>query len=121
MQKEYMESFASASRDAFKPSLGFYNIATRVIEELTRNNMGLVNHFVANCTRQLQAVGTGRFENIIAAQSQLVSDNSNKLVGCAQQNLEIFRQASAEFSQLFDNSVKDAVKRPVQAGVKVEA
>jgi hypothetical protein len=117
MQKEFMENFASASKDAFKPSLSVYNLATRVCEELMRNNMGLINHFVANSMRQAQAVGSGKFDNIIAAHT----DNSNKLVNCAQQNFEIIRQATTELSQLFDSSAKDAIKKPMQANAKAEA
>lgn len=117
MQKEFMENLASASRDAFKPTLGIYNLTTRVCEELIRNNMGLINHIVANSMKQVQAVGAGKFENIITAHT----DNSNKLVSCAQQNLEVLRQATNELTQLFDNNVKDYVKKPAQTSAKVEA
>ncbi len=115
MQKEFMENFASASKDAFKPSLSVYNLATRACEELMRNNMGLINHIVANNMRQMQAIGTGKIDSIIAAQT----DNSNKLVNCAQQNFEIVRQATTELTQLFDSSVKDIIKKPMQAKAEV--
>ncbi len=117
MQKEFMDNLTSASRDAFKPSLSMYNLTTRVCEELIRNNMGLFNHVVANSMKQMQAVGTGKFDNIFAAHT----DNSNKLASCAQQNLEVLRQATNELTQLFDNNVKDFVKKPAHSNAKVEA
>ncbi len=122
MQKEYMENWASIGRDAVKPSLNYYNLATKVIEAISRNNLDLLNHCVSNSVRQFQTIGTGKFDNVIAA----VNDNNNKIVGCVQQNLEVLRQATNDFNKLFEEtlqySVKDMVKKPMQtAGVKVEA
>ncbi len=123
MQKDYMENWASMSRDAVRPSMNYYNLATKVIETITRNNLDLLNHCVANCVKQFQTIGTGKFENVITA----VTDNNNKVVGCVQQNLEVLRQATNDFNRLFEEtlqySVKDVMKKPVvpPVGSKVEA
>lgn len=122
MHRDYMENWASMSKDAVKPGLNFYNLTTRVLESITRNNLDLLNHCIANSVKQIQTMGTGRFENVIAA----VTDNNNKVVGCVQQNLEVLRQATNDMNKLIEetlqHSVKDIIKKPVSpVGSKVEA
>lgn len=122
MQKDYMDNWASMSRDAVKPSLNFYNLTTKVIESITRNNLDLLNHCIANGVKQFQTIGTGKFENVITA----VTDNNNKVVGCVQQNLEVLRQATNDMNKLIEEtlqySVKDMIRKPVSpVASKVEA
>lgn len=119
MQKEFMDQLSSMGKDASKPSLGMYNLVTKVLETLTRNNLDLMNQCLSNSVKQLQAVGTHRkLEDIVAAQTQLATETSAKMMSCAQHNLETLRQASNEFSKLIEESIhasvaaKEGVKKP---------
>lgn len=112
MQKEFMEHMSSMGKDAVKPSLHMYNLMTKMLETLTRNNLDLMNQCLSNSVKHLQAVGTHRkLEDVVAAQTQLATETSAKVMSCAQQNLETLRQASTEFSKLLEESLHSAVSK----------
>lgn len=107
MQKEFFAQWNDMSKTALEPMMKLNQIASRVAERLSKQQMAITKDCLDTSVKQLQTVGQAKgMQDVVQNQTALYSECGEKFKAYAQQTLELIQETQAELSSLMQDAMK---------------
>lgn len=109
MNNDYIETFKKIGETSYENSKEVADINSKVLVEIGEQYMAVANLFMETGTAQIKALNEKKaYKDIVANQTEVISDVSDKLLGIARNTADIMTEYKENCAALCDKSVKES-------------
>lgn len=109
MNNEILENMNKMGKSSYDAMKELYDINMRVVGQMSEQQAAYLNLMMECATSQMDMVGKSKdYKDIIAKQTSLISEASEKAQGIARNTVDIFNESKDAVSAWVEKGVKEA-------------